>query len=236
MAEAFSFEFDGKTVNVPKDFHGYYLDFYRNDKFYEDEMLRYIQSLNLKGTYVDVGGGTGNHSLFFAMFCGAKVHTFEPRDVHRTFITSIVNANNMQDRVHLHAMAAGDHHGNMETTFVTGERPVTGTVPCVRLDDAILEDDVKVIKIDVEGAEPAVLRGALGLLKRSKPVLFIEANSDEEKQAIMDVLEPEGFVMTGKVFNHSPTYEIVYDRLIERDRAAEEMISNEWGLDGRRWE
>lgn len=207
MADAFSFTFDGTTVNVPKDFHGYYLQFYRENKFYEDEMLRHIKALNQPGTYIDIGGGTGNHSVFFAMFCGAKVHAFEPRDVHRNFFMSIVNANNMQDKVVLSPMAAGDHNGSMVTTFVAGENAVTGNVPCVRLDDAIIANDVKVIKIDVEGAEPAVLRGALGLLKRCRPMLYIEANSDPELAAIVEVLDPAGYKMTGKVFNHSPTYE-----------------------------
>lgn len=210
MADAFTFTFDGTTVNVPKDFHGYYLQFYQNNKFYEDEMLRHIQALNLRGTYIDVGGGTGNHSVFFAMFCATKVHAFEPRDIHRNYFMSLVNANNMQDRINLSPMAAGDHNGNMVTTFVAGNNtPVTGDVPCVKLDDVIIDNDVKVIKIDVEGAEPAVLKGALGILKRCKPILYIEANTDPELAEILAVLEPAGYAMTGKVFNHSPTYEFV---------------------------
>jgi FkbM family methyltransferase len=210
MADAFSFTYDGTVVNVPRDFHGYYLDFYYNSNFYEDVMLRYIRSLGLTGTYVDVGGGVGNHSLFFALFCGTKVHSFEPRDIHRTFLTNLINANSVQDRVILHPLAASDHTGMVRATFVIGkEANVTGNVPCTRLDDTIIENDVKVIKIDVEGAETSVLRGATGVLKRCRPNLYIEAHTERETVEIMDVIKPLGYFMTGKVFNASPTYEFI---------------------------
>ncbi|CAM5374574.1 FkbM family methyltransferase OS=Streptomyces alboniger OX=132473 GN=CP975_10875 PE=4 SV=1 [Streptomyces alboniger] len=49
-------------------------------------------------------------------------------------------------------------------------------VCCVVLDDLGLRD-VDFIKIDVDGSELAVLRGATGLLARDRPALFVELES-----------------------------------------------------------
>lgn len=49
-------------------------------------------------------------------------------------------------------------------------------VTCVTLDELGLRN-VGFIKIDVDGNEPAVLRGATGLLARDRPALFVELES-----------------------------------------------------------
>lgn len=48
-------------------------------------------------------------------------------------------------------------------------------VPLARMDDLIPDADVDVIKIDVEGAELGVLRGAEALVKRCRPVIMFES-------------------------------------------------------------
>jgi hypothetical protein len=50
-------------------------------------------------------------------------------------------------------------------------------VECRRLDsllDGVLRDPVGVVKIDVEGLEPQVMRGARGLIRRDRPALVFE--------------------------------------------------------------
>ncbi|MGY0023844.1 FkbM family methyltransferase [Streptomyces sp. YJ-C3] len=51
--------------------------------------------------------------------------------------------------------------------------PTAHAVPCVTLDELALRD-VGFIKVDVDGAELPVLRGARALLARDRPALFIE--------------------------------------------------------------
>jgi hypothetical protein len=63
------------------------------------------------------------------------------------------------------------------------------------------------MKIDVEGMEEKVLAGAHRILRESKPLLFIEGNTQAEVDRHTAVLAPFGYRPTGRVFNASPTYE-----------------------------
>jgi FkbM family methyltransferase len=47
------------------------------------------------------------------------------------------------------------------------------------LDTLVHDDDIDVIKIDVEGAELGVLRGALGIIRRCRPVVMFESGPEE---------------------------------------------------------
>ena len=63
-------------------------------------------------------------------------------------------------------------------------------VMTLAVDSMALPHAVKLIKIDAEGHEPAVLQGMRNLLARDRPVLVVEDNS----RAIGDFLEPLGYV------------------------------------------
>ncbi|MFF4543220.1 FkbM family methyltransferase [Streptomyces sp. NPDC001435] len=73
-------------------------------------------------------------------------------------------------------------------------------VPCVTLDDLGLRD-VGFIKIDVDGSELAVLRGATALLARDRPALFVELESRIQPigpvLTYLRLLGYEGWVLPG---------------------------------------
>jgi len=73
-------------------------------------------------------------------------------------------------------------------------------VPCVTLDGLNLRD-VDFIKIDVDGNEPAVLRGATELLTRDRPALFIELEARiqpiEPVLSLLSGLGYDGWVLPG---------------------------------------
>jgi FkbM family methyltransferase len=73
-------------------------------------------------------------------------------------------------------------------------------VPCVTLDELGLRD-VDFIKIDVDGNELAVLRGATGLLARDRPALFVELESRIRPIApvvtYLSLLRYDGWVLPG---------------------------------------
>ncbi len=53
---------------------------------------------------------------------------------------------------------------------------------CLPLDAMPLPQPVKLVKIDAEGHELAVLRGMTGLLKRDRPALIVEVSSAESSE------------------------------------------------------
>ncbi|MGW3987388.1 FkbM family methyltransferase [Streptomyces sp. NPDC004830] len=73
-------------------------------------------------------------------------------------------------------------------------------VPCVTLDELGLRD-VGFVKIDVDGNEPAVLRGATGLLARDRPALFVELEARIQPIApvvtYLNLLGYDGWVLPG---------------------------------------
>lgn len=172
--------------------------------FYESEMLEYIEALGLAGTYVDVGGYVGTHALFFATYCPADdVHTFEPRATCYQHLSRNIAANALSPRVKAHRMGLSDRDESFDLTM--GGK--TEQIECHPLDH-LIQTPVSLMKIDVEGMEPRVLAGASRILAAHKPLLFIEAHTDDELGAILNVLAPYGYRATGRVFNQSPTYEL----------------------------
>jgi glycosyltransferase involved in cell wall biosynthesis len=64
------------------------------------------------------------------------------------------------------------------------------------------------IKVDVEGMEADVLEGAWRLLKRKRPVLYVEAQTPALYATLRRLLRPIGYQMVRR-FNHTPTYVFV---------------------------
>ena len=136
--------------------------------FYEHALLQFIQSLRLSGTYVDVGANIGNHTVFFAAFClSTEVIAFEP--MRRAFdvlsINTQINSLAAEISVRNIALADSSGHCSMDSPSLhnlgKSHRIQGSETPVSPLDQTIAADqNVALIKIDVEGDELAVLRGA----------------------------------------------------------------------------
>jgi FkbM family methyltransferase len=135
------------------------------------------------GTALDIGANHGVYSYFMVRHFD-RVVAFEPQpacvDTLRTWA---------KGRVDVRQVALSDHHGDGQLAIpVKSGVPLTGyarldgavdgpsshlVVSVERLDDQGL-DDVRFIKIDVEGHELSVLRGSETLLRRDRPLLLVE--------------------------------------------------------------
>ena len=124
---------------------------------------------------VDVGGHVGLLSYWMARDFD-QVEAFEPVDHHRDCFKR--NVLDHRKNVTLHGCALGEREGKVsirtEPTS-SGDSRVDGPgdIPLMRLDTFRLKN-VDFLKIDCEGTELAVLRGAEELLARSKPVVMVE--------------------------------------------------------------
>lgn len=124
---------------------------------------------------VDVGGHVGLWSFNLAHWF-KQVHAFEPVAAHREcFAKNVLGA---VSNVTLIGCALGDRESMVsirtEPTS-SGDSRVDGAgdIPMRRLDSFGLVD-VDLLKIDVEGFELFVLRGAEEILARYKPVVIVE--------------------------------------------------------------
>jgi hypothetical protein len=91
----------------------------------------------------------------------------------------------------------------------------TGVTVQVRRLDGVWEEigrpRVAFVKMDVEGAEAAVIRGAGRFLEDCHPTMLIEANSPEQLDVLRALLapfgyravQPEGFAPHNYVFHHA---------------------------------
>ena len=66
--------------------------------------------------------------------------------------------------------------------------------------DALVSDGglpaPSVIKVDVEGSEMAVLRGAIGLLAKHRPVVLCDYNDGTTLATVQNQLQPLGYVVS----------------------------------------
>lgn len=122
---------------------------------------------------VDIGGHVGLWSFYLsALF--EQVHAFEPVAEHRECFAVNVTAPN----VILYPCALGDREGSISMHTSTGSSgdswvKGSGDIPMHRIDSYGFSD-VDLIKIDTEGNELPVLRGAEDTLLRCHPVVIVE--------------------------------------------------------------
>ena len=81
-----------------------------------------------------------------------------------------------------------------------------GDVPVHKIDDRINVDGLAVVKVDVEGMEPHVLRGMRRLLRKHLPVVYCETHTDEKESELRSVLEPLGYTLTERIKQGSPMH------------------------------
>lgn len=174
---------------------------------YERKVLERIHRLDVDGCIVDVGAGVGNHTLWFAAICQKPTISFEPLDFHR--LANNVDLNpDLPIEIHpvgLGEVCEGEHIVTAAPVHVTGRAlHPDDKVPIRTLDSYELED-VGLIKIDVEGMEPEVLRGAIDTIHRCHPRIFAEA-IDESAARRNKMALPKGYVHVG-TFGATPLEE-----------------------------
>lgn len=178
--------------------------------------LGFHRTLHRPGTLLDVGAHDGAFTLPFAALPGSRVLAFEPLPGAFARLRGAAGA---LPNVTLRPEALGDAEGEATLTLpvldgvpqeqwastakgyagldarVTEQRH---TVPLRRLDGFALTD-LTAVKLDAEGAEYEVLRGARETLLRCRPILSIEieerhrAGSTYAVPAYLDALGYDAF-------------------------------------------
>lgn len=191
----------------------------RHAGFYEQAMLDEVTPrLPENALVVDVGANIGNHTVYFSKVLGLNVIAVEPNPPALRLLQQNIQLNEIHDQVELHAVAIGAEDGeatmqdndpnNLGRASVNTRKTATPQdvkVKVRRLDDIVADRNPALIKIDVEGMEPAVLRGATAVLQRARPDLLIEAATSAQLSDVEEVIRPFGYVRVA-VYCDTPTY------------------------------
>jgi FkbM family methyltransferase len=165
----------------------------------------------LPGTVaIDVGANVGMFTVPLALAVGpsGRVLTIEPSPENVERLESNLELNGLENVV-VEPIAVGDKAGQLvlqlasdpgfhSTAEIAESRAVEGnlTVRAETLDQVWLRAHapaVSFIKIDTEGSEDAVLRGAEQILQACHPVLLVEAKGDERVRELDSWLDGFGY-------------------------------------------
>jgi FkbM family methyltransferase len=167
--------------------------------YYEKSTLTLIEKLlEPNMVFIDVGGHIGQYTLVASAIVGdgGQVHSFEP-DPDTFRLLSLNVKSNHCGNVHINPVGLFSEEGTkrfyLATTRDIGSNSLAEPsnyagdfldITCTTLDKYVEKNKVSkidLIKIDVEGAEHHMLRGASNLLQQRKPVMIIEFEEARQK-------------------------------------------------------
>ena len=179
-------------------------------KYIEAGPINRLQDFVVPGTVVfDVGANVGFFSRRFAEWVGdGEVIAIEPEDRNYEMLISMLQREHLTDRVRALKAVAAAAPGRMlleVNPLHPADHKISRSdegvaVNALALDDLVqASDKVSLIKIDVQGAEMLVLKGAASMLKKNHPALFVELHEEGLKEfgtsvsAILEHLTQVGY-------------------------------------------
>lgn len=175
---------DGESLTI--------LPQYRHFAWNKSEYRAFKQALPQGGVALDVGANVGGYSLLFARWAGTagRVYAFEPAPEAYSGLQQHIVMNGLAATVHAHQMAVSDTVGEVAFSatgsqgnnhlLMEGEQANASVIhiPCTTIDQFCAAEGLQpdFIKIDVEGFELAVLRGAERTIREGGEnlALFVE--------------------------------------------------------------
>jgi FkbM family methyltransferase len=196
--------------------HGCWLGTYEFDK--QQAIQRFVRP----GMVVyDIGAQAGFYTLFLSQLVGEKgrVYAFEPCPYEVRFLVDHIRMNRLANvRMIQAAVTEGAGLVGMTTdrgrcqNQICNDPDAQVMVPCLNLDGSGLPAP-HLIKMDVEGAESAVLRGARKILGGARPVVFIALHSVEQREVCATLLKQVGYAiyeLGGGALNDSIDVDEIY--------------------------
>jgi len=151
-----------------------------------------ISNLSGRDVYVDVGANFGDTTLVAAAHTKGEIYAFEPSPVAYPRLKENIRLNNLSNQIIAEQIILSDHIGyanfvdtsTSETSHLSSKKDTSDyiKIKSCTLDDYAREKNIKTIKllkIDVEGSELIVLRGAKKLLAEHRiRNILVELNTD----------------------------------------------------------
>ena len=150
--------------------------------FLTDDDKEFIKDKDI----IDAGAFVGDSSIPFSLLTSKDVHAFEPfKDSYDELVENI-EMNNIKNIVSVNASLS--NHTGKENLFLSGSnfQGITSdasirrydevlTVNTVSVDEYVEKNNLNVgfIKVDVEGGEQNLIKGAINTIKSQKPILLL---------------------------------------------------------------
>lgn len=165
--------------------------------------------------YIDIGANTGMRSLF-ALSKKRKVYMFEPNPVLVDIIKNRCIENNFSNYI-IEQLCVSDSNTLQEFYFSNDDSmssleieyaKIRGIANSTKVQTITLDSYFKevkfekhpYVKIDVEGHELQVIKGARDFILKYEPTLLIEIFEKENKEYIFNFLNEYGYYFYGVVF------------------------------------
>lgn len=200
------------AYNINDTFIGRSLDLY--GEWCEPEMTTLGSLLEPRDIVIDVGAYIGTHSVFFAQKVsqGGLVYAVEPQRPSFNLLCANVELNNLTNVVCINKIATNEHK-IINIPLLDPNSPQNfGALRISRFEngyptESITLDDLKLgrcrlIKIDIEESEEKVIAGAIKLIKKCKPILYLENNTVERSEKIIKTVDRLGYRAFWHIFNY----------------------------------
>lgn len=175
----------------------------------EPETIAFIDSIQEGETLWDIGANIGVYSLYAALKPGVKILAFEPSGFNFGLLVEHIALNQQDKKIEPYCIALGErtelgklnmtnieqgHAGNSlgdnnnqnrkkESSFIQA-------IPAFSIDDFIQQFKLNKpdhIKLDVDGIEPEILKGAENTLPLIKSILIeVEGNNAENVETLIE--------------------------------------------------
>jgi len=176
---------------------------------YETKLI--LRQAKVGDVVVDVGANIGYYTVLLADKVGknGKVYAFEPDKTNFEILVKNIKENNLENVVAVNAGVGsksetkilykskenlGDHK-LYETHPPCGHPPLKKggqndldeeLIKIIKLDDYFKNIKIDLMKVDTQGWEPEVIEGAMKIIKRDQPIMFLEYSPASYKVAKLD--------------------------------------------------
>lgn len=179
------------------------LEVYR--EFSEGEVAVFRHFVKKGHVVLDIGANVGAHTVFFGKKVGLKgeVHAFEPQRILFQMLSGNMAINNIVRGYCYHA-AVGAEDGHITVPQITPwetfnfgalnveNHTIGDPVEQIAIDSLNLPR-VDFVKIDVEGMESAVIKGAEQTIARARPVIYTENNPSPKANQLIHNIAAMGY-------------------------------------------
>jgi FkbM family methyltransferase len=158
-------------------------------------------------TVVEVGANIGAHTLPLARRCApGPLYAFEPQQRVFQLLCANLALNDIRNAIAL-PEACGKAEGHVIVPAVdyagasnfgglpvlAGDSKAPGAkVRVSRLDDLDVSA-CQLLKIDAEGSEPDILRGATSFIGRHRPLIYVENDRAPQQQEVISLIDAMGY-------------------------------------------